>query len=437
MALKFTNLVKTVILEQGRYELLRDRFTKPKKKDDKVIPPRMSLEKFDELVLADPTTRRDGDKVKKAGTYVQWLLKQYNKLNQKAQENAEYGTPAYKGELTSMQNMFFEDLYKTTEDLEKFDRFKRQIDTEDRDINKHGIDSLFELVKDFSLEKTKGTKEDKKEAAKTFDYPGSEPVYKGSEWSVVRIDDQGQVGKDAACFFGGYNQETRWCTSAPGLSYFNTYIKQGPLYVVLKNSDESAEKTGLPKERYQFHFPSNQFMDINDRQIDLVNFLITNPELKEVFKPEFAKGMTSMDGKKVNIDYPRDAASKYIALYGFDELFQNLPKDVTSFDFTKSSGGYRGNDVKELAMDIPEQLGDYKNLMALHFEGILKSLPKSLGKLRNLQFLSIPNNPNLKTIPEEIAQLPNLKVINIQGNSQLKLPEAVEKLAEEGVFISR
>ena len=145
-----------------------------------------------------------------------------------------------------------------------------------------------------------------------------------------------------------------------------------------------------------------------------------------------------MDGKKVNIDYPRDAASKYIALYGFDELFQNLPKDVTSFDFTKSGGGsYRGNDVKELAMDIPEQLGDYKNLMALHFEGILKSLPKSLGKLKNLQFLSIPNNPNLKTIPEEIAQLPNLKVINIQGNPQLELPEAVEKLTEEGVFISK
>jgi len=430
MALKFTNLVKTVILEQGRYELLRDRFTKPKKKDDKVIPPRMSLEKFDELVLADPTTRRDGDKVKKAGTYVQWLLKQYNKLNQKAQENAEYGTPAYKGELTSMQNMFFEDLYKTTEDLEKFDRFKRQIDAEDRDINKHGIDSLFELVKDFSLEKTKGTKEDKKEAAKTFDN-------QGSEWSVVRIDDQGQLGKDAACFFGGYNQETRWCTSAPGLSYFNTYIKQGPLYVVLKNSDESAEKTGLPKERYQFHFPSNQFMDINDRQIDLVNFLNNNPELKDTFKPEFAKGMTSMDGKKVNIDYPRDAASKYVALYGFDELFQSLPKDITSFDFTKSSGGYRSDNVQDLALDIPEKLGDYKNLMAVHFEGILKSLPKSIGQLENLQFLSIPNNPNLKTIPEEIASLPNLKVINIQGNSQLKLPEAVEKLAEEGVFISR
>ena len=73
------------------------------------------------------------------------------------------------------------------------------------------------------MEKKKATKEDKKEAAKTFDYPGGEPVYRGSEWSVVRIDDQGQLGKDAACFYGGSKlKETRWCTSAPGLSYFNT-----------------------------------------------------------------------------------------------------------------------------------------------------------------------------------------------------------------------
>ena len=97
----------------------------------------------------------------------------------------------------------------------------------------------------------------------------------------------------------------------------------------------------------------------------------------------------------------------------------------------------QNDDVTELSLEIPEQLGDYKNLMALHFEGILKSLPKSIGQLENLQFLSIPNNPNLKTIPEEVALLPNLKVINIQGNNQLQIPEAVEKLAEQGVFISK
>ena len=177
-------------------------------------------------------------------------------------------------------------------------------------------------------------------------------------------------------------------------------------------------------------------MDKNDRQIDLVSFLNQNAELKEIFKPEFQKGLTSMDGKKVNIDYPRDSASKYIALYGFDELFNGLDNDITSFDFTKSSSRY-GENVDSIELDIPEKLGDYKNLMAIHLEGILGKLPESIGKLENLQFLSIPNNPKMKTIPASIGSLPNLKVLNIQGNPNLKLPEEVEALAEKGVFIAK
>lgn len=439
MALKFSNLVKSVILEQGRYEILRDRFTKPKKRDEKVIPPKLSVEKFDEIVKADPTTRRDGDDIKKAGTYVQWLLKQFMALGGKAQESAEYGTPAYKGVMSQLENLFFEDLYKTTEDLEKFERFKRQIDQSERDINKHTIDSLFELVKDFSLEKTKATKDDKKEAAKTYEYPGSKVIHRGPQWTVIEIEDQGQLGKDAACFFGGYNQETRWCTSAPGLSYFNTYIKQGPLYVLLRNSSEGADKTGLPKERFQFHFPSNQFMDINDRQIDLVGFLNENDELKELFKPEFAKGFQKggMNSKQVVIDYPRDSSSKYLALYGFDDLFEQLPRDIKRFDFVQSSGGYYGADkATKINLELPNTIGEFKDLEALNLDGVVSSLPEGLGELKNLMFLSLPNNPNLKSIPKSVANLPNLAIINLKGsNSDIDIPEEVSKKAESSDLI--
>jgi len=450
MALNFSSIVKSVILENSRYELLKDRFTKPKKKGEKTIKPKLSLDNFNEIVKADPTTRVDGDEVKKAGTYVQWLLKQYLKLNQTAEVDAEYGTPAYQGELSRLQELFFEDLYKVTQDLQKFDRFKGKLEREERDINKLSIEKLNDIMLPYSLEKKKATKDEKEEAAKTYDHPGGEVIFRGNNWTVVRISDTGNLGRDAACFYGGSDQkpskgESGWCTSSPGGGMFNHYIKNGPLYVIIPNKAEEfmsggpkvGQVSGLPAKRYQFHFPSNQFMDANDRTIDLIKFLNTNPELKEVFKPEFAKGLTSMDGKKVNIDYPRDSSSKYIALYGFDDLFNSLSSDITSFDFSKSSGGYRTNEAESLELEIPEKLGDYKNLMALHFEGVLKSLPKSLGKLEKLQFLSIPNNPNLKTIPEEIAQLPNLKVINIQGNSQLKIPEVIEKLSEKGVFISR
>lgn len=448
MAIKFSNLVKTVILEQGRYELLLKTYTEPKKKGDKVKPARMSKEEFDKLISADPTTRKDGDDIKKAGKYVNWILKQFLQIEPNIE--ADYGTPQFKAEKKEKLRLFFEDLYKVTQDLEKFERFKGKLDREDRDINNMDIERLNDLMLPYSLEKTKATKDEKEEAAKTYEHPGGEVIFRGSNWTVVRISDSSQLGKDAACFYGGSDQkpgqgESGWCTSSPGGSMFNHYIKSGPLYVVLPNEPEEfmsggpkvGKVSGLPAKRYQFHFPSNQFMDANDRSIDLISFLLSNPELKEVFKPEFAKGMTSMDGKKVNIDYPRDAASKYIALYGFDELFKNLPNDITSFDFTKSSGGYgyRSEDVKELAMDIPEGIGNYKNLMALHLDGILKSLPKSIGDLKNLQFLSIPNNPNLTTLPLEVAKLPNLKVINAQNNPKLQIPDEILAMADEGVMI--
>ena len=115
----------------------------------------------------------------------------------------------------------------------------------DRDINRHSIDSLFELVKDFSLEKEKGTKEDRKEAAKTFEYPGSELMHDGPEWVVTKVSDTGKLGKDAACFFGGFNKETRWCTSAPGLSWFDRYIKDGPLYQVFKKGGEHGKRNRI------------------------------------------------------------------------------------------------------------------------------------------------------------------------------------------------
>ena len=440
MALKFSNLVRTVIMEQGRYELLRDRYTKAKKKDDKVIAPKMSTQKFDELVLADPTTRRDGDKVKKAGAYVPWLLKQFLKLSTQADEVAQFGTPEHKSTLTQLQNLFFEDLYKTTEDLEKFERFKRQLDVADRDINRHSIDSLFELVKDFSLEKEKGTKEDRKEAAKTFEYPGSELMHDGPEWVVTKVSDTGKLGKDAACFFGGFNKETRWCTSAPGLSWFDRYIKDGPLYQVFKKGGEQAKETGLPAERYQFHFPSNQFMDINDRQIDLVGFLNKQaPELKELFKPEFAKGFQKggHNSKQVVIDYPRDSSSKYLALYGFDDLFEQLPKDLKRFDFVQSSGGYYGSrDTTPINLKLPERIGEYKDLEALNLDGVVSELPESLGKLKKLMFLSLPNNKDLKSLPKSIADIPNLAIINLKGsNPNIEIPEEVAKKAEESDLI--
>ena len=262
--MKFNEIIRAIIVEQGRYEILKKTYTEPKKKGDTVKPARLSIKTLNDIVLSDPTTRSSGNTIKKAGKYVNWILKQYLRLESNVE--AQYGTPQFKKELKEKSDLFFEDLYKTTEDLQKFDRFKSKIDVELRDINKLTIDTLFNTVKDFSLEKAITTKAERKEMDV---HPGAKQVYNGSKYDVYMIEDQGELGKEAACFYGGQNKETRWCTSAPGLSYFNTYIKQGPLYVLVDKTDtEVGEISGLPKHRYQFHFPSNQFMDVSDRQVN-------------------------------------------------------------------------------------------------------------------------------------------------------------------------
>jgi len=436
--MKFNNIIKSIIVEQGRYEILKKTYTQPKKKGEKVKPAKMSLEQLNKMVMTDPTTRRDGDNIKKAGKYVNWIIKQFLQIEPNIE--ASYGTPQFKKEFKEKTDLFFEDLYKTTDDLIKFDRFKSQIDDELRDINKLTIDSLFNTVKDFSLEKASTSKAERKEMKV---HPGAELVYSGSKYDVYMIEDQGDLGKEAACFYGGQNKETRWCTSAPGLSYFNTYIKQGPLYVLVDRTDtEVGEISGLPKHRYQFHFPSNQFMDVNDRQINLVDFLLGEEEgLKQFFKPEFMKGLSNADGTEISVEYPRDAASKFIALYGFDKFFDDLPNNLGRLDFIKTSGSsrYGQESAKDLNIKIPSSIGRFKNMYALHLDGILDELPSEISNLEDLMFLSLPNNKNLKSLPKEMAEkngndykMKNLAVITLAGsNPNIEIPEEVQTMIKE------
>jgi hypothetical protein len=421
--MKFNDLLKSVILENSRYDILKKTLTMPRKKDDKVIPAKMTLQEFDKIVLADPTTRRAGDEIKKAGTYVNWLVKQFLSL---VPEDEQEGTPRYKSELKRKKDLFFEDLYKTTQDLQKFDKFKQKIPEDIRDINKLSIDGLFNVVKDFDLTLATTSKAERKSMPS---HPGGDMVFDGNRWRVVKIVDKGSLGKEAACFYGGNNEETRWCTSAPGLNYFNSYISRGPLYVIMDKNDATlGNKTGLPMHRYQWHFQDQQFMDIQDRQMDWIGFLNDEgAEMKQFFKPEIMKNLSGPTGNSVVVEYPRDATSKYIALYGFDEFFESLPKTLQRFDFTSSGNNRYGEKSSEVNLELPEKIGDYDNLEVLHLDGVINKLPNTIGKLKKLQFLSLPNNKNLQELPESIADLPSLMVLNLKNsNPNIKIPKRVQ-----------
>jgi hypothetical protein len=360
----------------------------------------------------------------KAGAYVQWLIKQY--LNPKTESSSD--SDYYNTEVKIMKDRFFEDLYGVTNNLKKFDRFKTRLPENFRNINTLNVDELYDLVKDFSLEKTKASKEEKEIAKTTYEHPGGNVEFRGSDWTIVKIDDTSQLGKDAACFYGGNHLEspkgeTNWCTSSPGLSYFERYIKDGPLYVIIPNNWQGkvGEKSGLPSDRYQFHFPSNQFMDKNDRQIDLPGFLNSEGnEMKEYFKPEFAKGLTTGNGKDFEISSLTDGAiGKFISLYGFDDLIDSIPTTIQEFKITN-------NKDNGLIIKIPNNIDRFSNLTTLLFDNCIDSVPSSICKLNKLLFIGFPNNSKLTEIPECIADMPNLFVLNVQNSNNVVVPKKIE-----------
>jgi hypothetical protein len=224
MAIRFTSILRDLIIESSRFQVIFDKYVKPNKETRKGMMP---FNVLFEIIAADPTSRvpegmtaetakpEDMEKVK-IGKYTQWILKNFVTPNVELSSGVtDPNSPAVKQAIKEYQALFLEDLYKVTGDLMKFERFKNRLPQEYRDINKLTPETLYDQVKDFSLEKTKATAEEKKEASTTYQHPGAETVTKFGNWTVVKISDKGQLGKDAACFYGGYylepqKGETRW-----------------------------------------------------------------------------------------------------------------------------------------------------------------------------------------------------------------------------------
>jgi hypothetical protein len=162
-------------------------------------------------------------------------------------------------------------------------------------------------------------------------------------------------------------------------------------------------------------------MDKDDRQQDLVQ-LLNGPmsELKDFFKPEFAKGLT-VGGEKLVIDsFSHGAIGKFIALYGLDDLIGSLPDTLKEFQIQN-----RDNKT-DVLVKIPEEIGRFKDLHMILLDNCVDSIPDSVCTLPKLRFLALINNPKLRTIPECVGDLPNLYFLNLKGSENVKVPESIQ-----------
>jgi len=446
--MKITSLLSSLITENARLQHVYDTYVKPnpqiKTKPGEPARGIMDFDTLKNIIFGDPDTKvpngfnKEGatfeemSKVK-VGKYVQWMLKNYRQ----PQLEYEVGTPEYKRAAQEYRRLFIEDMDKLNVDLLKFDRFKNRLPEGERDIVRYTPATLSLAVDDFKLTKdSKSAKEERITKENPYQYPGSQIEVVTPNWTIVKISENNQEGKNAGAYFGGYYDtrdefdETNWCTSKLDGSYFEHYIKDGPYYVVLPNTDtEFGKKTGLPKNRYQFHFPSNQYMNRRDRGINLVEFLNgEGSDLKEYFKPQFAKGLTSGGGDIVEINYPDSASGKFIALYGFDELFESLPDTITKLLINNKS-------QERIALEVPASLGRFTNLEALMLQNIAKTLPDTVCQLKKINFLALPGNKDLQSLPECIKELPELAFINLKDvNPNINIPQGLkDRLEDEGM----
>ena len=146
--------------------------------------------------------------------------------------------------------------------------------------------------------------------------------------------------------------------------------------------------------------------------------------MKEYFKPEFAKGLTSGNGSEFELTSLTDGViGKFVSLYGFDDLIDNIPTTIKQFKITNNS---RDNG---LIIKIPENIDKFVDLDTLLFDNCIDKVPNSICNLKKLLMLGLPNNSKLTQIPECIADMPNLLILNVKYCENLVIPEKIKKLA--------
>lgn len=458
--MKIQNVLRNILLEEekeSRFDKQYKQFVLPSEKHPKGIIP---FDLYKTFIFADPQSKypenfdiegASVDDVRnnvKIGPNVAWLVKHFLSTNESDLKRfddtlsiSDYKerSQKFKSAVKTYREFYLEDLFKLTDILEKFDKIKQYLPSDKRNVLNLRPNELFDLylalpqnvIDKLNKNKVSSIAREERKSDR-FAHPGGEIIFRGPNYTVIKIEGDGVEQRNAAEWYGGYyafaEGESRWCTSPKNSSHFKTYIVQGPLYVIMANDDKGlvGRKTGLPQERYQFHFGNHlQLMDRMDNPIPTE--LLTHgalSEVKDLFKDEFIKRLEDRkSGNKIKIELGSigDSYGAILSLYGFDVLFDVIPKDLQMLYVTNTT-----KNVYEL--DFPESLGKLTNIVSLGLSNCVKTLPNSICNMKELTFLVLDKNENIQNIPECLANLENLQMLNLrESNPSLVIPT---KLAE-------
>ncbi len=166
---------------------------------------------------------------------------------------------------------FVEDLDKATQYLEVYEKVKRLLSIEQRDINKYkSFADLYTVIEPLQLEQSKRELDRQVDAEM---HGQAEVLYNSATYKILT-----PLTKAAACYFG---TNTQWCTAATRTTnLFDSYNNKSPLYIILDKANN---------RRWQYHFATGQFTNERDQQIDVSAFIIKYPEAAKALEDMLPK----------------------------------------------------------------------------------------------------------------------------------------------------
>lgn len=152
--------------------------------------------------------------------------------------------------------------------------------------------------------------------------------------------------------------------------------------------------------------------------------------LKEERKSELFSQISGGDvktGQTVVLEYPKSDVAKFIDLYGFDEIFNQIPSNIEEFFFENTSN-------TPINIVFPESFAKLTEINTLGLNNCINEIPEVFSNLKNLNFISLLRCPNIEVIPDFLSDIPNLKTLVItETNPNLRIePKIAAKLDING-----
>lgn len=226
---------------------------------------------------------------------------------------------------------------------------------------------------------------------------GTEVFRDDDEWYIAAIHNKG-----AACELG---KGTEWCTAAPGLDYFAQYYKPGdPLFVFVPKND--------PKNKFQFHYGTKQFMDRGDREISdekvgKLHQLLSKTKAKQKYKIISMYDDTILS-KDPNIS-EEDAVRIYNSSASLDMMLGLLENPGTP-------AGLLANAEKTMGVTSPED--DRRNDVNMTVWAVTKALINNPSTptetiVRIMDKFDVKKNPNVRKLTSNQMYIPILSHPNM------------------------